>query len=54
MTLLLWVQRVEAQGVQKEALDNIKEDKHFHSIIQNMQRQDSEMHRKQKQVEKYK
>ena len=41
----LWAQRVEAQRVQKETLDSIKEAKDFDSIRHNMQRQDNETHK---------
>ena len=49
--VLSWAPKVEAQRLQKEAVDNKKEAKDFDLIIQNMQRQNNEMHRKQKQVE---
>ena len=48
--VLLWAQRVEVQREQK-ALDKTKETKDFDSIGQNIQRCDSVMHKKQKQVE---
>ena len=45
--VMIMVQRVEAQRVQKEALDSMKEAKEFDSIRFNMQRQDNESHKKQ-------
>ena len=50
--VLLWAQRSETQSVQKEILDSIKKAMGFDSIRKRMQRQDSETHKKQKQVEK--
>ena len=45
--VLLWAQRLEAQRVQKEVLDSIKEGKVFESIRCITQRQDNENHKKQ-------
>ena len=40
--ILLWAQRVEAQRVQKEALDNMEEAKDFDTIRWNKQKQDND------------
>ena len=40
--------RVEAQKVQNETSNNIKEAKDLDSIIRNMKGQENEMHRKQR------
>ena len=48
MRLLLLAQGVEAQKVQKEALDSLKEAKDFDSVRCSTHKHDNEAHRKQK------
>ena len=49
--VLIWALQVEAQRVQKEVLDSIKEAKDFDSIRHNMQKQNNKAHKKQRWVE---
>ena len=47
--VLLWSEKMEAQRVQKEALNNTKEAKEFDSVRHSTQKHDNEAHKNRKE-----